>query len=314
MLKGRWQVSVLMATLVLSAGAVRGAEVDKYVPGDTEILVRVNFKQILESPLFKKNIGKLREQIMKVEEVKDTLEALGFDPFKDLDTVTIAAVGASDPEKALIVAHGKFNTEKFKAKGESAAKEGGELKIVKEGGHTLYEVSVPNPAGERPIYVAIIDASTIAASPSKSSVVDALAVSEGKKEQKVKKDLQQLIEKSDADHSIAIFALGTAIPAEQLEGVKHIVGHITLTDSIQAHFAILTSGSDKAKDLAKTIEDGLEQGKNFLNIFAMQQKELAPLTGLVDTLKVSSEGNTVHVKGKISKETIEQLEKARPKD
>src|SRR5437660_1170633 len=142
MLKGRWQVSVLMATLAVSIGAVRAAEVDKYVPGDTEIVIRVNVKQTLESPLLKKNLDKIRDQIMKVDEVKSTLEALGFDPLKDLENVTLAAVGASDPEKVLIIARGRFNTEKFKAKGESAAKDGGELKIIKEGGHTLYEVSV----------------------------------------------------------------------------------------------------------------------------------------------------------------------------
>ena len=81
------------------AGPARAAEVDPYLPDDTEVLVTVNVRQVLDSPLVKKStLEKLREALKDIDMAEDVLKDLGFDPFKDLDRVTafIRAVRGND--------------------------------------------------------------------------------------------------------------------------------------------------------------------------------------------------------------------------
>ena len=54
-------------------------------------------------------------------------------------TITLAGNGFNQNVKALVIAHGQFDTAKFEAKAEEVAKEKSQfLKIVKEGNHKLY--------------------------------------------------------------------------------------------------------------------------------------------------------------------------------
>src|SRR5271155_5233975 len=107
----RWQIGAVVA-LLAPLGMARGAAVDQYFPGETQVVVTMNVRQILDSALMKKDIGKVRDQLKEIEEAQKVLEDLGFDPFKDLDSITLAAVGATDQERVLVVAHGRFNVAK----------------------------------------------------------------------------------------------------------------------------------------------------------------------------------------------------------
>ncbi len=301
-------LSVLVA-LAGAVGVVRGADVDKYLPEGTQVLVTVNVRQILESPLVKKDLPKMRQGLEGLGDAKKILDDLGFDPFKDLDTLTIAGAGAGDPEKAVAVAHGRFNVGKFQAKAEEVAKEQGFLKVQKTEGHTLYEVTPPGQ--DKPAYLALVDAHTIVASPSKEIVLQAFAAQPSTATAKVRGEFKTLLEKADDKQSIWIVGLGSALAKgiPQGEQIKHLVGGITFSDDLRAEFTILAVSDSAAKELAKTIEDGIEQAKSFLTIISMDQKQLTPLVGLLDKIKVAGQGATVSVKGHVNKETLEKLEK-----
>ena len=49
------RVAVLVLAVVLAGAPARAGEVDRYLPDDTEIVVNVNIRQILDSPLVKKH-------------------------------------------------------------------------------------------------------------------------------------------------------------------------------------------------------------------------------------------------------------------
>ena len=84
----RHRYAAVLLTVLLCAPLGRAAEIDPYLPEDTEIVLNVNIRQILDSPLIKKNLlEKAQESLRGNNEVQDVLKDLGFDPFTDLERV-----------------------------------------------------------------------------------------------------------------------------------------------------------------------------------------------------------------------------------
>src|SRR5947209_5808966 len=107
---------VLSLALLVPAGA-RAAELDSFLPPDTESYLSINVRQILDSPLIKKNaLGHLREALKGTDEVNEILKDLGFDPFRDLDRIIVASPTSTDTDRGLVIVHGTFDVKKFQAR------------------------------------------------------------------------------------------------------------------------------------------------------------------------------------------------------
>jgi len=294
--------------LLGSALAVQAGEAEQYFPSDAQVVVTLNVKQMLASGVVKPDLGKLQTAMKGVDGLEKALEGLGFDPMKDLDSVTLAGAGAEDPEKALVIVRGKFDTAKFKAVAEAEAKKEKGLKAVKAGDYTLYEVDTNGQP--QPFFAGLVDSSTVVASPRKEVVIDAFDVKAGKKKNPVKKELAAVMAKNDAKQSVSIAALGGALGSMVPFGdkVKTIHGGVHLGDDIQTNIIIQTEDAESAKGLSALIGEGLEQGKNAAMLIG-QIKYLAPAVELINNLKVAESGNTITLKGGVSKEVLEKLKK-----
>ena len=91
MLSWRWLRPIVAVVLVLGAQSpLRAADLDKFLPTDTEVFVRINLRQALDSPLIK-NLGldQLKELIKQADGLDEALKELDFDLFRDLDTLTL---------------------------------------------------------------------------------------------------------------------------------------------------------------------------------------------------------------------------------
>src|SRR5262249_47295568 len=108
-----WGAALAVAAL---AAPARAADLDPYLPADTEVVVTVNVRQLLGSELLKKlGLDKAKEALKDLDQVKTVLDELGFDPFKDLDRLTVAGPGGTEQDRGLIIARGRFDPDKFKA-------------------------------------------------------------------------------------------------------------------------------------------------------------------------------------------------------
>jgi hypothetical protein len=301
-------VWLVMVGLLSPALSVRAVEAEQFFPSDTQVVVTVNIKQMLASGVVKPDLGKIQMAMKGVDGLQKALEGLGFDPMKDLDSVNLAGAGAEDPEKALMIVRGKFDTAKFKAVADAEATKDKGLKAVKAGDYTLYEVDTPGQP--QPFFAGMVDGSTVVASPRKEVVIDAFDVKAGKKTNTVKKELTALMAKNDAKQSVSIAALGGALGGMVPFGdkVKTIHGGVHLADDIQTNIVIQTEDADSAKGLSALIGEGLEQGKNAAGLIG-QIKYLAPAVELINNLKVAESGTTITLKGGVSKETLEKLKK-----
>jgi hypothetical protein len=295
---------------------VRAAEVDKYLPQDTEIVVVVNAKQIFDSPVVQKHLlTPIREFIKNSDKITEILNELEFDPFNDLTSITAALTMIGSEAKGLIIAHGNFDKANFEDKAEEVAKEmANVIRIHKEGEQTIFEINVEGRG--KPLFVGMVDDSTIVAGPEKQSVLHAFARSEGKKRGALKKELRDLLEQVDAEQSVWFAATTNAIlqgdlphderSRKNLEKMNGITAGITVDRGIKAAFAIAAKSTDNAKELAQEIKMGLDQAKGLLALLAQQNKELAPFIDAMGSLRVDTEGRTITLKIEVSEELVEK--------
>jgi hypothetical protein len=299
------QCGLLMAVVVGSTFAAKAADVEQFFPSETEVVVSINVKQVLDSPMGRKNTGRMQDELKKIDVVQSNLEALGFDPFHDLSSITLAGAGGNDNDKLIIVVKGKFDKAKFQAKADELAKGGDEIvKIIKSDGKTFYETNIPGQS--KPFFVALLDGATLVASPARGMITDAYEISAGTKKTALKKEVEELLRQNDPNQSVALAALGTAVSKglPQLEKIRSLRGGMTVEDDIKLELVIAATDTDAGKEFAKTLKDGLDQAKGLLS-----QSELAPLAGVINALKVSEAGSVVTVKGQISREVLEKIQK-----
>lgn len=299
----------------LPAGA---AELDRYLPSDTEFVLTVNARQIIDSELIKQYALEAVKAALRDSEVKKVLEPLGFDPLTDIGSVAIASPGGDDKDKGLLIVHGKFDVAKVTAKADEVAKDTEQLKVLKEGGYRLYEVAIPGQDAKT-MYVALVDEKTLVVSPGKSYVVGALDMHAGKKESAPRKELKDLVAKVDGRQSVWLVALGSGLgksafakddkAKELLEKCESFSTGLTITRDIKVDAHIAARNADSAGDLKKQLSEGIDQAKTLVTILATQQPEIAPLGEVLNALKVSADGSSVLLKGLITAELIESAMK-----
>lgn len=302
--------------LLLLALPVRGAEVNKFLPDDTEFVMTVNMQQIMDSPLVKKYAMEHIKVLMQSDDhVKKTLEALGFDPLKDLTSLTAAGAGFGPDSKGIIIAQGKFDQAKVEAYAEKMAKDNAEaVKVDKFENHKIFEIKVPGE--DKPMFAAVVDSQTIIAVSDKAGLKDAFDRAAGKKQSNPRKELLALLEKVDTKQSmwmalpasvLAKSPLGEDYRAKKIvEKIDNVTMGFTVSKGLQMGVTVLTKTADGAKELTEEVKTGLEQAKGFVALIAGQQKELAPLADLIGSIKVETEGTKIMLKSEVSEELIDK--------
>ncbi|HLJ96629.1 MAG TPA: hypothetical protein VKU02_25880 [Gemmataceae bacterium] len=311
-----WIASAILALAV----PVRAAEVDKYLPEDTEVVVVINAEQLFDAPAIKKHMVKpLRTFIQQNDAIKDILNDLDFDPFEDLTSITAALTVLGSETKGLIIFHGDFDETLLAEKAEEVAEELGDVfTIHRAGAHPIYEVKPQG--GGKPLFIGILDDSTIVAGPEAQYVRDAFAKSRSKKQARVQQALRDLIEHVDEDQSIWFAATANAFAKGDWSGDEHarkslekmtgITAGLTVDRDLQIDFAIAAKSAASAKELAQEINLALEQAKKLFPSLAEQHRELSSLQDVVGSVRVTTQGSTVTLQANIREELVENSLKA----
>lgn len=319
-----------LLAVLLAAAPGRSADLDPYLPEDSATVVNVNLRQFLDSPLIKKHaLAVMQEALRGNDQVQDVLKDLGFDPFTDLERIIAAAPGGTDKDRGLLILHGRFDLPKFRAKAEEVAKDQGDvLKIHKilGGKHILYEVSPPDL--DQPLFVALPpDGKTVLASAGKDYVVDALKKSATPTRPQMKnKEFQALLEKVDDRQSLSVAFIKTdavkdavaKLPGDikdMIDKVQAVGGGFTLTDEVRLELVVTTKAAAEARELRDSADAGLKLVLAGLAVFTTNQKDdnhgLELLLEFAKSLRVTSKGQTVVVKGRISSDVIEEMLKGK---
>jgi hypothetical protein len=314
----------LLAALALTTPA-RAGELDRYLPVDSEVVVNVNVRQLLDSSLVKKHALELaREALRGVEMADEILKDLGFDPFKDLDRVLYASPTAAEKDRGLLIARGKFDRAKFKAKAEEAARTNSDVLKVRKvpdgsgGHHLIYEVQLPDSA--LPFFVALADGNTLLASPGKDYVVDALKrVGVTEKPALKDRELQALLEKVDEKQTVSLAAVSAALQkgvladapeeaAEVLGKITAVGGGVTLAEDVKVEVVVTTKNAADAREFRDSADKGLKLALALLA--GLSQGEANPGIELalevVKGLKVSAKDRAIVIKGRVAADVIDE--------
>jgi hypothetical protein len=311
--------AVLVAGLVAST---RAAEVDPLLPAQTESILFVNVRQVIESELVKKYaLGQIK-QALEGNDAKKMLDKLGLDPLKDVDRVTVGSWGKDKEDmNAVFVVRGKFDPEKlFKAAQEEARNNGDKVAIVEDGKYKLVKITVDD--SPKPIFVAVADEKTIVAATDKALVTETLAASEKAAKPQLKKELAALLLKQDEKASLFAVGLtdgkvgelppGVQIPGvdakkltEQLQNLKTFAMTVRLTEDVNLEVVMGMKDTDAADDFGATVDGLLGTVKQFLPLVAGQQPNAKPLVDEINkTLKSRVKDKDVTVSLSLSADSI----------
>src|SRR5207248_2681975 len=190
----RFGFGAALAVVLAASPAARAAEPDKLLPADSEFVLSVNFKQIVESDIIKKYALAQIKQALDGADAKKFLSDLGLDPIKDVERVVIGGSGKDQTDtKGLVIIHGKFDPEKlFKAAEAQTKKDPDHFTLVKDGNDKMFKYQ---PDNGNPVYATVVDETTVIAGSDKKMVTTALGA--GTKKPALGKDLSALITKQD---------------------------------------------------------------------------------------------------------------------
>jgi len=317
---------VWLAGLALAVAAfavpVRAADL-KYLPDDTEIILSLNFKQILDSDLVKSKKDVLAQVKQQVEnnipgEADKYLKAVGFDLFRDLVSITVAAPGKKDPEAFFVIMEGTFHPKKFYEAAAQAAKDHPDhLKITESGKFKVLEIQ----AEGKTAYIAMINKTTILGCVQKERMTTALERAAGNGKASLKKSVKDLLKTVNAKQSISGVATGNALAkhledaripnAEKigplLQGIEGFSGALTVGKDIQFQLGVGTKDEETAKNFAQQGNGGLIFVKLVVAQKAKEDKKLLPLVDVINTLRIEAQGSSLIVRAEVSVENIEKL-------
>jgi hypothetical protein len=315
----RIQIAALALGLI-SAGFAPAADVDSYLPNESEVVASLNVDQLLNSPLGKRYLRAAIEQGLKDNpQVGDILKYAELDPFKDISRVTLSMWGK---DNALVIVGGKFNRQKISdLAAKAAADQPDKVKVHKTDGLTIFETI----DGKKSTFTAFASDATILMSPDITILKDVLTKTSGKVGQ-VKKELAALIAKADAKQTLwaaALPSVTSAIPLpptdnpqqkQAVNGLESIAGALNVETDARLTLSLNNKTAQAAQIINKQIIDGVNLLKLFLPSAAKDKPEIVPLVEVLGTIRSLAKGKTVVVTAEMTGAQIEKAVNSVKKD
>lgn len=315
-----WLISLRLLLLGLltaaTAGSVAAVEPDKLLPAETEAVVTVNVKALLNSALVKKQaLPQIRKGIEQNGQVGVLLRLLNFDPLKDLQSITVAVSKPREPV-VLVIVHGRFNRDQVQAVLDQIARnEPKKLAVAEHGTVRIYQ----GKEGELPGYAAFLDLRTLVLSSSEAVVKKAIDQNRSRQGVRLTKELRAVLAKVDANQTAWLALAGS-------DGVKEWMRQSAEAQPIADKFdgavvgvsvkeEILTEANLYTRDAetAKSMQADLEKGKQVLLKVADQLPDAGPiLKEILNRALITAGGRTLQVRSEVSAETLAKLLKLAP--
>jgi hypothetical protein len=304
----RW--SGCLVVLACASVSSRAADLDKYLPNQTEAVVAVNIKQLVESPLLKDHLEPIKQALKQLNVAPKPFALLGLEPWTDAERVTIAWTGNPDGEAPYILLQGSFDNAKIEAAAAKAAKKD---EIVQErfvDGRRVWVLRCDDEPTW--LYMGLLDPGMLVLSRQANRVSEALGKKAGQVKHELRKDVQTLLARLDAKQSIGVVSLSRPLNFAGLLGglpgnLQNVAGGVTLGDDVRVELAMSARDPQTAKSAAGQLEDSLNQLKALTAVLVTQKKQYAPLADLVNGAKVTTQGSELAFKLTINKDLMDML-------
>ena len=316
---------VAAAVAVVLAGtngpAARAADVDKYLPADSEAVVVLNVRQVLDSDIIKKYaLGQIKDFLAGTDPQK-FLKERGLDPLKDINRVVIGGSGTDQSDaKGLFIIHGKFDPQKLYKAAEAQTKQDPDhFSLVKDGADVMFKFQ---PEKGNPWYGTVVNENTVVVGTEKKLVSTALAASGGDKKPAINKDLAALVGRMDEKTSLFICAVtkdklaklpipggAGAAPGlkDQLGKMDSVTLAVKVTGDVSMEIGLGMADNTSADEMGKMVDDGINQLKGLAPFLVANDPNMKPLADAAKSLKSTVKGKTVSISGKLPGDAIGRL-------
>jgi len=314
--------TLFLAAVVAGLGInpARSADVDPLWPADSQQVMKLNIRQILESDIIKKYALAQIKQAMEGKDAQKMMKDLGLDPLKDIDTLS-GGLWGDDPKDmhGLVILRGKFDPAKlFEAIDKAIQKDGDKISIVKEGDTKLVKIVADNIP--EPLYATMADDKTILVASDKKIVMAGVKAADTKAKSAIKADLVELVKAMDDKASMFFCGLSSGKVGEippnpifddveklkkQLESMQSSSMTLRVTGDVSMELMMSMKSTDSADDFGTTVKELLDKARVFLPIIAMQAPQAK---AIVDDLKKNLgskvDGKNIKMNVKISGDAI----------
>ena len=318
----RFAATALLAAAL--AAPSRAAEVSNLLPKETEYVVQVNVKQMLESDLVKKYALAQMKQTLEGKDAQKVLTDLGLDPMKDVESLTMGLWGKTQEDmNGVVIVRGTFDAKKILETAGNAAKETPDkVSMVKEGDLELIKFVGDNG---KPGYIAVQEGKPIIAGTDKKIVAASVAALADKAKPALSKELTALVLKQDAKASMFLCGITegkvddipgdfSQLKALGVDGDKIKAGlgkmstmglTVNLGKDVNVAVKLGMKDNDSADDFGAELTKLVTAAKTFLPIVGGNQPQFKSLIDDVSkTLDSVSKEKDVVVTVKISAEAI----------
>lgn len=305
---------LVLASSLLAAPPPGATAADPYIPNDAEAVLFLHVRKALDSPLVRKRFAAEAKELVLKAPGSDFLTALGVDPLKDVESITLAGPGRlASPPRGVAVVRGRFDAQAIDAAADGyAQKHPAALKIDKQDGRRIYEARLAGDKDVPPLFGCVLDKDVAVLSPSRTYVVEAIAKQAGKKKPVVSRTLQPLLSKADAAQTAWwVGVVSRELKQDltknpQLRGLallQSFAGGAMLADDVSFRTRLQTANPRTAQELGQA----LENGRGLLGLLAQNNRDLQGIAGLVQGTKVSLARSAVVVEGTVGGDQMERV-------
>jgi hypothetical protein len=304
--------------IVLVAAPARAVDVEALLPKESDAVVSINVRQLLDSDIIKKfALDIIKKGMRENQEAQRAFDALGLDPLKDFNRVTVGIGGEDATDaKAVIVVEGKFDPKKINdTAAEFAQKKGEKIAVDKLDGKTIYKITGDNQPN--PIFAAVLDANTIVLATTKEHLSRAFQAAQGNVKSELKKDLAELVKNADPKATLYLAAATKGkldkvpIPdpnvAKVLQDIESLTADLRVEKDVKLELVMAVKDDDVATALNGMVEEGLKQAQQFVPLIALQNPQLKPLGDMVNSIRTKAKGKSVVINAMLPGDAIELM-------
>ncbi len=284
------------------------------IPGDAEVVVAVNVRQMLQTPVVQKHaLDPLKLVLKRNEELKQLLAAAGLDPLKDIDTIALSTSGnPTSTGKLLVVVRGHFDPDKVRtASADYAKKHPGRLKSVKEGDLPMWEIT----SDGKSFFAAFADKDTLVMTGTREDTI-AVVRRASQPPQPLNKEMRAALDQLKGSESVWLAMVATDPIKQVLKGddlaknfadaLQSVTGALELTDDAQLSLVVHTNSPMAATRIKGKLDDLMP----LLNVLGTGK---APLVGeLLRGIKLETNRNDVSLRLKVTEAQFEKARKQSP--
>jgi hypothetical protein len=309
--------AAVLAMLFSVWSASAAAVPDRLTPSDVDVVVQVNVRQMLETPLVKKHaLAPLKALLERSSETSQLLRAAGLDPFKDIDTISLSSSGRpQDNGKLLIVVRGSFTPEKVRTAADDYAKKHPDrLKNVKDGELSMWEIR----SDGKSCYAAFADEKTLVMTATTKDTA-AILHRAGQAPQQPSPAMQAALAHLKGNENIWLTMVATDEIKQLLKAddtskdfasaLQSVTGALELTDDAQFGLVVHTNSAEAAAKLKDKLDE-LMPLLAFLGAGKDKSGQIAK--EVMDSIKLKTEKNDVSIRVHVTDAQIEKAHKKRP--